>query len=191
MKRTLIFSLAILAMVLSASVGLAETKKDYSASSNAVSEIQAADQLETAQTFERLRKAVPPPKPTTSLERQQLVKRLERFNVADKISYIYLIDFGKIMGFFNVKGKVSSVNSKLTCTQQLVYDGKGTGNSNGGRDGVHVVESPALDGSFGSNGNAIFFFTDIDVYVEWNGIYMLCDQYLSLDQPPELVMEVE
>ena len=180
--------LIILAAVAVIFLAGCDENSEFSESSNAVSDIQAQDQYETAVTFERLRKAVPPPKPTTSLERQQLVKRLERFNVADKISYIYLIDFGKIMGFFNVKGKVSSVNSKLTCTDQLVYDGKGTRR---GRDGVHVVESPALDGSFGSNGSAIFFFTDIDVYVEWNGIYMLCDQYLKLAQPPELVMEVE
>ncbi len=161
---------------------------DYSAASKAVSDIQAQDQFETAENFKRLYNAVPPPKMQDSQERRQLVKRLERFNVATKISYIYLIDRGQIMGFFTVKGKVSSVNSMLTCTAQLVNDGNSTYN---GRDNVHVVASPDLDGSYGSNGDAIFFFNDQDVYVEWNGVYMLCDQYIKMKQPPVLKLKVD
>lgn len=160
---------------------------DFKSSSKAVSDIQAADQRATAETFEQLMRVVPPPKPTDSVERRNLSKRLNRFNVADKISYIYLINTGKIMGFFIVKGKVSSVNSMLTCTSQLVDDGQGyQGSGPSGRDNVHVVASPDLDGSYGSNGDAIFFFTDKDIYVEWNGKYMLSDQYIKLRQPPIL-----
>jgi len=158
----------------------------FEQAAKAVSDIQAKDQQQTAENFKRLYDAVPPPKMMDSQERRQLVKRLERFNVATKISYIYLIDRGQIMAFFTVKGKVSSVNSMLTCTNQLVYDGYGTSY---GRTGVHVVDSPDLDGSYGSNGDAIFFFTDKDVYIEWNGKYLLCDQYIKLDQPPVLVLE--
>ena len=162
--------------------------RDFKAASRAVSDIQSTDQMQTAENFKRLYTAVPPPKLTDSIERRQLVKRLERFNQADKISYIYLVDFGKILGFFVVKGKVSSVNSMLTCTAQLVDDGQGRSY---GRGNVHVVPSPDLDGSYGSNGDAIFFFTDVDIYVEWNGVYLLCDQYIKLDQPPELYVEVD
>ncbi|MCR4279917.1 MAG: hypothetical protein NUV82_00645, partial [Candidatus Komeilibacteria bacterium] len=148
-----------------------------------------SDQMHTAENFKRLMEDVKPPKINNSIERQNLAKRLLRFNVADKISYIYLINTGKIMAFFTVKGKVSSVNSMLTCTKQLVDDGQGNGTSNGGRDNVHVVDSPDLDGSYGSNGDAIFFFTDTDIYVEWNGKYFLCDQYITLRQPLALRLE--
>ena len=169
--------------------GCDEENLKYSESSKAVSDIQAADQEATAIAFKRLSIVVPPPSNINdSVERRNLSKRLTRFNVADKISYIYLVDFGKIMGFFVVKGKVSSVNSMLTCTEQLVDDGQG---KSYGRGNVHAVASPDLDGSYGSNGDAIFFFNDKDVYIEWNGVYMFTDQYIKLDQPPELMLEVD
>ena len=161
---------------------------EYKDSSQAVSSIQAKDQQITAENYERLFKAVPPPKLKDSQERKNIARRLERFNVANKISYIYLIDFGKVMSYYTIKGKVSSVNSMLTCTEQLVDDGKGRYN---GRDGVHVVASPDLDGSYGSNGDGIFFFTTEDVYVEWNKTYLLSDQPLKLSTPPELVYVVK
>ena len=151
-----------------------------------VSDIQAYDQQVTADVYKDLVKAVPAPHPTDSVERRNLSKRLERFNVPSKISYIYLINYGKIMGYFVVKGKVSSVSSAMTCTQQLVEDGGAINQYSQ----VHVVESPQLDGSYGTNGEGIFFFTDTDTYVEWKGDYMLCDSPLKLAQPPELVQQV-
>ena len=135
---------------------------------------------------DRLIKVVPPPELKYSLERENLKKRLVRFNDANKVSYIYLIDYGKVMGFHTIKGKVSSVNSKLTTGEQLVDDPFG-GLDSGGR----VVESPQLDGSYGTNGDAIFFFTTEDIYVEWNGAYMLCDQPLKMATPPVLVREIK
>lgn len=159
-------------------------RSDTAKSSRAVGEIQAKDQDVTAETFARLNKAVPPPIVKESVERTNLVERLTRFNVANKISYIYLVSFGKVMAYYPIKGKVSSVNSMLTCTQQLVDDRQGRSN---GRSNVHVVDSPDLDGSYGSNGDGIFFFTTEGVYVEWNGEYMLVDQPLKLSTPPALV----
>ena len=131
----------------------------------------------------RLIKACPPPALKFSLERQNLKTRLERFNNPEKISYIYLIDYGKVMSFFTIKGKVSSVNSKLTTGEQIVDDPY--------RVGGAVVESPQLDGSYGTNGDAIFFFTSEGVYVEWNKGYILCDEPLKLSTPPALVRQVD
>ncbi len=184
-KKTLFVAICLVAMVLIL-MGCTSVNKKGS-STNATSDIQATDQQTTADQFKRLFAATPPPELTFSLERQQLVKRLERFNDPSKVSYIYLISFGKIMAHYVVKGKVSSVDSRLTCTQQMVADGK---TSYQGRNYVHVVDSPALDGSYGTNGGGIFFFTDTDAYVEWHGDYMLCDQPLKMEQPPELVMPV-
>ncbi|XOU93870.1 MAG: hypothetical protein ACNFW9_03415 [Candidatus Kerfeldbacteria bacterium] len=188
MKTRKILILTCMALFVLMANGVVLADNDFEASSKAVSRIQAQDQLQTAQNFERLYNAVPPPEMQDSQERRQLVKRLNRFNVSSKISYIYLIDRGIIMAFFTVKGKVSSVNSMLTCTKQLVYDGYGTSY---GRGGVHAVASPDLDGSYGTNGNGVFFFTDLDTYIEWNGKYLLCDQYIKLNQPPVLVLETE
>jgi len=189
-KYTLLIFSALCAIALILLVGCSGNK-EYEESAKAVSSIQATDQMQTAENFKRLYEAVPPPKLIDSQERRQLVKRLERFNVANKISYIYIIDFGKIIGFFTVKGKVSSVNSMLTCMEQLVDDGFGVHTTGDRRENIHVVPSPDLDGSYGTNGDAIFFFTDKDIYVEWNGIYLLSDQYIKLDQPPVLMLKVK
>lgn len=130
-------------------------------------------------------KSVPPPRLSASLERMNLVKRLERFNDPSKVSYIYLVNFGKVMAFYTMKGKVSSVNSLLTTPDQI----KSFSHAQGGDHSV-VVASPDLDGSYGSNGDAIFFFTTDDTYVEWQGDYMLCDKPLKLSTPPSLILEV-
>jgi hypothetical protein len=132
-----------------------------------------------------LTKAVPPPRLSTSQERKNLKRRLETFNQEAKISYIYLIDYGKVMGFYVVKGKVSSVNSKLTTGDQIVRINYGNGSR------PCIIESPQLDGSYGTNGDAIFFFTAAGTYVEWNGRYMLCDKPLKMSTPPQLVMKVD
>lgn len=132
----------------------------------------------------RLVTAVPAPRLTTSQERKNLVARLERFNTDSKVSYIYLVSFGKVMAFYTVKGKVSSVNSLLTTPDQVLY--RPYRESSGA-----VLASPDLDGSYGSNGDAVFFFTTDGTYVEWSGDYMLCDKPLKLTTPAALVIQVE
>jgi len=131
----------------------------------------------------KLVKAVPPPHLETSQERKNLVKRLERFNNENKVSYIYLVNYGKVMAFYTIKGKVSSVNSLLTTPEQLISINVGGANRVSGK-----IVSPDLDGSYGSNGDAIFFFTTDDTYVEWAGDYMLCDKPLKLTTPPQMVV---
>lgn len=146
----------------------------------------------TEENQRRLLQAVPVPKLETSQERVNLVKRLERFNNADKVSYIYLVNYGKVMAFYTIKGKVSSVNSMLTTTEQIVNkDGGQCSWSGSSSYDCYVVASPDIDGSYGSNGDAIFFFTTEDAYVEWQGDYMLADQPLKLTTQPELVRQIQ
>ena len=128
-------------------------------------------------------KVTPPPKLNDSQERRNLSKRLTRFNTDNKVSYIYLISYGNIMSFHTVKGKVSSVNSLLTTPDQI----KKLRHA-GATYSTVVVASPDLDGSYGENGSAIFFFTTDDTYVEWNDKYMLCDKPLKLSTPPVMVI---
>ena len=129
----------------------------------------------------RLIKATPPPSIEKSLERENLRERLIRFNDENKISYIYILsDFGAVITFFPIKGKVSSVNSMLTTTQQIMEDRFGS-------EWGTAIDSPDLDGSYGSNGDAIFFFTTENVYCEWNGKYFLADRPLKLTTAPILI----
>ena len=140
---------------------------------------------QTEANHKKLVAAVPPPRLKDSLERRNLSRRLKRFNDSEKISYIYLVNYGKVMAFYTVKGKVSSVNSLLTSPDQVIVIDVHNG------DHSHKIASPDLDGSYGSNGDAIFFFTTDDVYVEWKGDYMLADQPLQLTTPPQLVRELK
>jgi len=136
----------------------------------------------------RLLTASPPPQLDKSLERENLIRRLKLLNDENKIFYIYLVSYGKVMAEYVAKGKVSSVNSRLTTQEQIVKDP--FTNTLDNRQGK-VVESPDLDGSYGTNGDAIFFFTTDGAYVEWAGEYMVSDFPLRLTTPPELVREIK
>lgn len=137
--------------------------------------------------------ANPIPDLSRSLERENLIKRLELLNDQNKIFYVYLVNYGKVMAYYTAQGKISSVNSKLTTQEQIVaqkeclsqrYQGSGT-------SCYMTVESPDLDGSYGTNGDGIFFFTTEGAYVEWAGDYMVSDFPLALTTPPELIMEIK
>ena len=126
-----------------------------------------------------------------SQERKNLIRRLETFNSEDKISYIYLVSYGKVMAFYTIKGKVSSVNSLLTNPEQVISGYSGIQCTSANSSNCYVVSSPDIDGSYGENGDAIFFFTTEGTYVEWRGDYMLADQPLKLTTQPELVREIK
>lgn len=142
----------------------------------------------------------PPVSLDWSLERENISKRTTLWNDKNKISYIYLINYGKVMAFYTIKGKVSSVNSQVTNTEQLTAkcvnaDGSYDRDGYCGGTTQHIVSgsvpSPAEDGSYGTNGDAVFFFTTEGAYVEYRGDYMLADQPLKLSTPPELVREIK
>lgn len=137
----------------------------------------------------KLVKAVPSPVMETSLERKNISKRAELLNNENKISYIYLVSFGKVMAFYTVSGKVSSLNSYMVPQDQLVnYKGE---KCNYYSEGCYVMQAPDIDGSYGENTNGIFFFTTEGIYVEWNGEYMLSDQPLTLTTTPELIRNIK
>lgn len=138
---------------------------------------------------QRLINAVPMPELADSLERKNIAKRAEIFNKSDKISYIYLVNYGKVMAFYTVKGKVSSLNSYMSPQEQLIDEGNRP--CKWENNGCYVIQAPDIDGSYGENANGIFFFTTEGAYVEWVGDYMMSDQPLKLATQPELVREIK
>lgn len=148
----------------------------------------SVEQEKTEENQSVLLEKQPPVKLDWSLERENINKRTTLWNDENKVSYIYLVNYGKVMAFYTIKGKVSSVNSQITNPEQLAhkyYSYAGANFIEG------VLPSPAEDGSYGTNGDAIFFFTTEGVYVEWAGDYMLADEPLQLTTPPELIREVK
>ncbi len=151
---------------------------------------QIAEMKTTEANQQRLMQAQKPPHMTSSLERKQLIARLEMFNDENKISYITLMSLGRPVGYFAVKGKVSSVNSLLTSPDQVLH----TRNDKGGAGAGYtrhsdVVASPDLDGSYGSNGDAVFFFLQDGTYMEWNGEYLLSTRPVRLSIEPIIMQD--
>ena len=132
-----------------------------------------------------LMKTQPVPAPLTySNERQNLIDKLKIVSMQGLVGYVALIGpQGQLVGYYTIKGKVSSLNSMLTTTQQVQCP-----------FGYHdysascvTVDSPDLDGSYGPNPSGIFFFTTSGTYMEWSGSYLYSTQPLSYSQQPLLV----
>lgn len=129
----------------------------------------------------------PPPNITWSLERDNLIKRFKLQNDRAVMFYMYVFIEGisQPVGYYQVN-KVSSVNSQLTNTMQLVtqYQRIETGtNSTEGHFVEGALPSPAEDGSYGENGNASFGFTPEDVYIETNMHYIVSTIPLQFKEP--------
>lgn len=164
--------LVILAILLAA-VGLTACSKQ-SASFKAESKITNTYQ-------KRLDAAVPYPlaQMHDSQERRNLRERLLRFNSPDKIGYVYLISLGgEYIGYYAIKGKVSSTESQMTITQQFQ---KPCGNC-----GWDTLDSMGDDGSYGHNEggpNGVFFFTTNGVLVETDQYFVYSDSPLPVHAP--------
>lgn len=142
------------------------------------SALQQQGQQDTVDAFMQQSAAVPYPASelTNSLERANLKERLLRTNKPDALGYVYLMSFGKIIGYYTVKGKVSSTQSQMT-TGDLV-----TKTCDNGCE-FNVVTAPGDDGSYGQNEQGIFFFTTEGAFVTTSLDYVWSDQPLPLEVP--------
>jgi hypothetical protein len=147
-----------------------------SACSEQKSNAQSEGQALTEQAFSQQSKAVPYPASElrSSLERANLKERLLRTNKPTSQGFIYLMSFGKIIGYYTVKGKVSSTQSQMT-TDQLIINNRTDGQS------PVVVNAPGDDGSYGANEPGIFFFTTEGQMVTTNLDYIWSDNPIAID----------
>lgn len=148
-----------------------------------------SEQQQVQDIHEKQAVAVPLPVLDNSLERINIKKRLELFDNPNKVSYIYLINYGKVMAFYVIKGKVTSGNKRLTSSQKVDSSHIDCGQYS--CDHLDVLEAPELDGTYGSSAPYIFFFTTDGAYIQWSGDYMLSDFPLKLTTQPELVREIK
>lgn len=176
MKKTIIF-LSLVTLVLL--TGCQDIPNSYQ------NEVQKSNAIQ-----KNLVNAIPIPQIATSLERKNVAKRAEIFNQENKVSYIYLVNYGKVMAFYTVKGKVSSLQSYMAPMDKIVNKDGNTCQRSVDTD-CFIVEAPDIDGTYGSNIGGIFFFTADGAYVEWHGDYMMSDQPLKLTTQPELVREIK
>lgn len=189
MKRllTTLTILAISGFVLSACETTTSTSNTaaHQAQSTAIEENQ-----------KRLNKNYEIPKLEKSLEIENNHRRLEFLNKSDAIGYVYLMSHGKVVTFYPIRGKVSSLNSYSTAMEQIVDESGKPCNQGGSCHGSsynysgYIVEAPDIDGSYGQNVEGIYFFTTEGAYVEWNGEYMYTSEPLSISTPLELTRQV-
>lgn len=152
----------------------------------AKTDLQASNEVQ-----KDLVQAVPIPELTGSSERENVSRRAQLFNQPDKVTYIYLVSYGKVMAFYPVTGKVSSLRSYMSPVDKLIdYKGRPCDAWSSGST-CYIVEAPDIDGTYGENVDGIFFFTTDGAYVEWKGEYMVSDQPLKLTTQPELVREIK
>ena len=136
------------------------------------------EQAETEKNQQQLLKVQPPPKLTWSLERDNLTKRfkLQNDRAISFFMYVFLEGVPDPIGYYQIN-KVSSVNSQLTNTQQIVWSYRKGGWAS------HTLPSPAEDGSYGENGQGVFGFTPEDIYMEHNMKYIVSSVPLSFAKP--------
>lgn len=108
-----------------------------------------------------------------SLEIKNLKKKKAREEKADMLRYVYLMNYGQIVGYYVAKGKVSSSGSQIGPELETM---------SGYRD-ASVVDSAKDDGSYGDGDPGIFFYTTDDVMVETSLDYVVSDQPLAIDVP--------
>jgi hypothetical protein len=89
------------------------------------------------------------------LDRKQLADRLRRNNNPNAISYLYILsNTGTPIGYFVLKGKLTSTESSLLPTDMII-----DACNKGGEYCPEVVQGGGDDGTYGSNENAVFGFT--------------------------------
>jgi len=169
-RKTVAVALTVLALISVSASSCDSTDKKTA---------QQTGQEQTETAFSQQQAAVPYPgtQLRNSLERQNLKDKLLRLNNASKVGYVYLLNFGKIIGYYVIKGKVSSNQSQMTTTNLIE---RHSGDSGGGNV---VVPAPGDDGSYGDNEAGIFFFTAENVYVSTSVDYLYSDAPLAVDAP--------
>lgn len=130
------------------------------------------------------------PNVETSLERENIKRRIEFINQPDRIGYLYLVsENGQLIREVQVKGKLSSLNSYLTPMEQIEwYKQVDVGDSYG--DVAITTQAPDLDGTYGENAEGVFWFDADGVYQEWNGLYFYSSERMSFTTQPLLVETV-
>lgn len=109
-----------------------------------------------------------------SLEIKNLKNKRDREENPDSTRYLYIMSFGKPIGYYVTKGKISSNGSQIGPELELA--------NNGYRDSS-VLDSAQDDGSYGDGDPGIFFFTADGTMVVTNLDYIQSDQPLAIDVP--------
>jgi len=128
-------------------------------------------------TLANAQAAIPIPVVTYFQERRTIAKWTQRWDKPNLPCFVYLISFGKIIGYYVTDGKPSSTQSYILPECQLWHGGNGAS---------ELIPTADLDGTYGKNNPGIRFFTAEGTAVEWAGdgaSYIYSDAPLPIDVP--------
>lgn len=114
-----------------------------------------------------------------SLEIKNLEKKRALEDDPAAVRYVYVIDFGTIIGYYVAEGKISSNSSQIAPEQDLIKGWESPGN---GED-LYVVDSAKDDGSFGPGDPGVFFFTPEGIMVETDLKTLISTAPIPIDVP--------
>lgn len=122
---------------------------------------------------------------TENAEIDNIRNRLELTANPGLLGFVVLLnETGQPVMSVAVKGKITSGSKRLTDPKTIVK----TSNGNMG-DNMAVTDSPSDEGTFGSSGEYIFFWTTAGQYIQWNGKYLYSDKPFRLSVEPIVVSQ--
>lgn len=114
---------------------------------------------------------------TDSLEMNNLEEKKQRENDPSAIRYVYLMNYGQIVGYYVIQGKVSSSGSQLGPEQEVIRRCIAGGCES------FVLDSAQDDGTYGAGDPGVFFFLADGTMVETDLDYLSSDAPLAIDVP--------
>jgi hypothetical protein len=157
---------------------------EASSSAPSASSAQASQNNLSGTEASEFSKAVPYPyadaAPTNPLERENLATRLKDYNSAGDTNYVYLLSpmAGTPIGYYVIRGKVSSTGSEMTSTQVNVNC---DGNTTNGQECTD--DAIGDDGSYGleeGGQNGVFFITTTGDLIETTLPWVVSSQPIRL-----------
>lgn len=127
--------------------------------------------------YEAQKKSVPIPNLSDSLERRNIAEHLKRNNQPDRTRYLYVYTrTGAPIGYYIIKGKVTSAGAQLTPTDDIVDPCSSSYCPT-------VVQGPTDDGSYGGDEGGIYFFTSDGIEIQTNLDWVVTDAPMKIDAP--------
>ncbi len=120
--------------------------------------------------------AVPIPEVSYFQEKRTIAKWTQRWDKPSVVTYVYLISYGNIIGYYVADGKPASTRSYLMPEEKVERFSSGS----------VTLSTPDIDGTYGENNPGIRFFTAGGVAVEWAGSgasYIFSDAKLPINVP--------
>ncbi len=111
-----------------------------------------------------------------SLEQKNLRELAKRENDPSNVGYVYIVSYGSVIGYYVIKGKVSSSGSQIGPEQEVIC--KGTS-----YESCHVLDSKQDDNTYGDGDPGKFFFLADGTMVQTDLPIIYSDQPLTIDVP--------